>query len=124
MEIEGYGLHVFRIPCQAADMVNVVLVDLVDGHVEADIAGGSIPDILQNGIVSIATDGVVPLPVTVQAQEDQVSFRQIDGEGTVGDHVDDQEAHFFGFDHQIPECLFAIPPKEGLAAAEEQDSNT
>ena len=66
----------------------------------------------------------MPLTVTVQAQEDQVCFRQVNGEGTVGDYIDDQKAHFLGFHNKIPERLFTVPPKEGLASAEEQDPHT
>ena len=113
-----------RIPGQAADMVHVVLVDLIDGHVEADIVCSCIADIMENCIVGIAPDCIVTLPVAIQAQKDKVGLRKIDRESTVGDHVDNQEAHLFSFDYKIPECLFTIPPEESLATAEEQNTHT
>jgi len=113
-----------RIPGQAADMVHVVLVDLVDGHVEADIVCSCIADIMENCVVGIAPDCIVTLPVAIQAQKDKVGLRKIDRESTVGDHVDNQEAHLFSFDYKIPECLFTIPPEESLATAEEQNTHT
>ena len=109
------------IPGQAADMVYIVLVDLVDGHVEADIVRCRLTDIMQDRIVGVATDGVMPLPIAVQTQEDQIRFRQINGEGTVGNHIDDQKAHCLGFDDQVTERFLTVPPEKGFSSAEEQN---
>ena len=43
-----------------------IFVDLIDGHVEADVVGGSMFDVLHNGVVGVTPDQIVPLPVTVQ----------------------------------------------------------
>ena len=48
-------------------------------------------------------DGVVTIPVPVQAQKDQIGLREIQGKGSVGDHVDDEKAHALCLDHQVPE---------------------
>ena len=124
MEVEGDSLYMIRISGQTAYVVHIVLVNLVDRHIETDVTSRGIAYILQDDIVGIAPDGIVPFPVTVQAQEDQICFWQVNGEGTVGNHIDDQETHFLCFNHKIPECFFTVPPKEGLASAEEQDPHT
>ena len=65
----------------------------------------------------------MPLPVSVQAQQDQVRLRQVQGKGAVGDHVDDEKPHPLGLRHQVPQRFPAVPPQKGLAAAEEQDAD-
>ena len=100
-------------------MLHSILVDLVDGHVEADVIGCGVFDILHDGVVGIATDCIMTLPVAVQTEQDQIRFRQINREGAVGHHIDDEKAHLFCFHYQIPQSTLSIPPEEGLTAAEE-----
>ena len=59
------------------------------------------------------------LRIAVQAQEDQIRFRQIKGKRAVCDDVYNQEPHAFCLDDQIPQRAFSILPKEGLSAAKE-----
>ena len=105
-------------------MLHGILVDLVDGHVEADVIGGGMFDVLHDGVVGIATDCIVTLPVAVQTEQDQIRFRQINREGAVGHYIDDEKAHFLCFHHQIPQGALSISPEEGLTAAEEQDTDS
>ena len=121
MEVKGHGADVFRIPRRLTDLADGVLVDLIDGHIQAYIVRRGAVDVLQYAVVGIAANGVVSLAVAVQAEQDKVGLRQIDGVGAVGDHVDDEKAHFLGFDHKIPQSTVAVPPQKGLSAAEEQD---
>ena len=89
VEIEGHGPDVLRVPGGAAHVRDGVLVDLVDGHIKADIVRRGPADVLEYQVVGIPADGVVPLPVSVQAQQDQVRLRQVQGKGAVGDHVEE-----------------------------------
>lgn len=124
VEIKGYCPDIFGISGRKANMLHSILVDLVDGHVEADVIGGGMFNILHDGVVGIATDCIMTLPVAVQTEQNQVRFRQINREGTVGHHIDDEKAHLLCFYHQIPQGAFSVPPEEGLTAAEEQDADS
>ena len=110
MEIKGNGPHIFRIPGGPAHMADGVLIDLVDGHVKADVARGSVFDVFHDEVIGVSPDGVVTIPVPVQAQKDQIGLREIQGKGSVGDHVDDEKAHALCLDHQVPEGDVPVPP--------------
>lgn len=123
MEVEGDRPDVWLLLRRQAHIPDGVLVDPVDGHIEADIAGGGIADVLQDQVVGVPPNGVVPLPVPVQAEENQVGLRQVQGKGAVGHHVHNEKAQRPGFDNQLPQSLLSVPPEEGLAAAEKQDAH-
>ena len=105
-------------------MLHSILVDLVDGHVEADVIRSGVFDVLHNGVISIATDCIMTLPVAVQTEQDQIRFRQINREGAVRDYIDDEKTHLLCFHHQITQGAISIPPEEGLTSAEEQDTDS
>jgi hypothetical protein len=63
----------------------------------------------------------VPLPVPVQAEENQVGFRQVDRERAVRHDVHEQEPRLFRFDDQIPQGPLAVFPEERFAPAQEQN---
>ena len=93
-------------------------------EVEADVIRGGMFDVLHDGVVGISTNRIMALPVTVQTEQDQIRFWQINREGSVRHHIDDEEAHFLCFHHQITQGALSISPEEGLAAAEEQDADS
>ena len=80
MEIEGNGSDMFRIPCSFADMLYCIFVDLIDRHIKTDVICRSIADIFHDGIIGIPTNEVMPFPVTIQTEQDQICFRQVDRE--------------------------------------------
>ena len=47
-----------------------------------------------DGVVCVAPDGIVACPVTVEAEQDQIRLRQINGEGAVGHDVDQRKPIF------------------------------
>ncbi|MNP68819.1 hypothetical protein D3C76_1648310 [compost metagenome] len=59
----------------------------------------------------------MPLLIPVQAEQDQIRFRQVQRKGSIGDHIDNQKAHPLGFDDQIPQAFVPIPPQKGFPAA-------
>lgn len=101
-----------------------ILVNLIDRHVKADIARRRIPDILHNLVVGVSTDGIMPLPVAVQAEKDEIRFRQIQWKGSVCHHIDNKKSNPFGLNNQIPQGLALILPQKGLPAAEKQDAHS
>ena len=100
-----------------------MFVDLVDRHIEADIVGSGVLHMFHDGVVCVAPDGIVACPVTVEAEQDQIRLRQINGEGAVGHDVDQEKAHFLGLHHQVPHRARPVMPQEGLSPAEEQDAH-
>ncbi len=89
MEVKRDCPDIGRIFCGKAYIPNAALIDLVDCHIEADIVGCGITDIFHNEVVGVASDFVMLRPGAVQAQEDQVGFRQAERESAVGNDVDD-----------------------------------
>ena len=75
MKIEGYSPDVFGISGRKANVFHGILVDLIDGHVEADVIGSGFFDILHYGVIGIATDCIMALPVTVQTEQNQICLR-------------------------------------------------
>ena len=71
---------------------------------------GSVFDVFHDEVIGVSPDGVVTLPVPVQAQKDQIGLREVQGKGSVGDHVDDEKAHALRLDHQVPEGDVPVPP--------------
>lgn len=110
MEVEGHRPDVGLLLCHPAHMPNGPLVDLVDGHIETDVVGGGIADILQDQVVGVPPDGVVPLPVPVQAEKDQVGLGQVQRVGAVGHHIDNEKAQRPGLDDQLPQSSLSVPP--------------
>jgi len=123
VKIEGHGPDILCVPGSDTDVLYGVLIDLIDRHVKTDIVRRGLADILKYEIVSIPADGIVPLAVPVQAQQDQVCLRQVYGKCAVGDHIDDQIAHLFRLHHQIPQGFLAVFPQKSLPAAEEEDAD-
>ena len=123
MEIEGHRTHVFRVARGKAHIAHMVLVDLVDRHVEADVIRARARDILHDGVVRIAANCIVALPVAVQAQKDQIRFRKIDGKRAVRYDIHNEKAHGLRLDNQLSQRALAVAPEEGLAAAEEEDTH-
>src|SRR5699024_4226406 len=56
VEIEGYCSDILCVTGSDADIPYIVLVDLVDGHIEANVVCGGIAYVLHNDVVCIATD--------------------------------------------------------------------
>ena len=56
-----------RISGLLADVPDAVLIDLIDGHVEADVVRSGIFNVLHDGVIGIPADHVVALSVSVQA---------------------------------------------------------
>ena len=79
MKIEGNRAHIFHIPRSEADMLYSIFIDLIDGHIKTDIVSRGVFNIFHNGIVCITTDGIMPLPVTIQTQQNQICLWQING---------------------------------------------
>ena len=123
MEVEGDGPHMFGIPRGAADLANGILVDRIDGHVEADIVGSRLSDIVQNGVIGISPDCIMTFPVAVKTHKNQIRFGKIDRKCPVGDGIYNQESRLFGFDDQISQRAISIFPEECFSAAEEEDAN-
>lgn len=48
----------------------MVLIDLIDCHIEADIICGSIADVLHDGVIGIATHFIMALLISIQTQKD------------------------------------------------------
>ena len=67
VEIKGNRPHIRSIPRQSTNMVNTVLVDLIDSHIEADIICRCASDIRKDGIVGVTADHIMMLPVAVKA---------------------------------------------------------
>lgn len=65
-----------------------------------------------DGVVCVAPDGIVACPVTVEAEQDQIRLRQINGEGAVGHDVDQEKAHFLGLHHQVPHRARPVMPQK------------
>ena len=121
MEIEGYGAHRGELFCESRHAPDRALVDPVDRHIKADIPRRGMPHVFQDRVEGVAADGVVPLPVPVQAEKDQIGLGKLQREGAVGDDVDDQKARFLRVDHQVAQGLVPVPPEKGLPAAEKED---
>ena len=83
MEIEGYRTNVFSITGSQTHVSYIVFVDLIDSHIESDIVCGGIADVLHDSIVGVTTDFIMALFISVQAQKNQIRFREINGEGSV-----------------------------------------
>ena len=123
MEIKGHRPHVFRVARGKAHIAHMALVDLVDRHVEADVVRTRAHDVLHDGVIGIAADLIVALPVAVQTQKDQIRFRKIDGKRTVRHDIHNEKAYGLRFDDQLSQRALAVAPEEGLAAAEEEDAH-
>ncbi len=124
VKIERYGADVFGVTGCNTYIPHTVLVDLIDGHVKAYIVCSGIADVLHDGIVGVAPDLVMALPVSVQAQKDQICLREIDRERAVRNNIDDEKTHAFCFNDQISQRAVTISPKKCLTTAEEQDAYT
>lgn len=83
MEIKGDRPHIFGLLRRQTDIPDRAFVDLVDRHIEADIVGSGVLHMFHDGVVCVAPDGIVACPVTVEAEQDQIRLRQINGEGAV-----------------------------------------
>src|SRR5699024_7665950 len=70
----------------------------------------------------IAADRIVPLPVAIQAEENQVGFWKIDGECAVRHHIDDEKSHLLRFENQVAERVRTVFPEKGFPAAEKQNA--
>ena len=113
-----------RIPGRFAYVPDGIFVQPVDRHIKTDIVRRGMANVFHDKIIGLTPDLIVPLPVSVQAQKDQVRLRQIDGKGAVGDHVDNEKSHLFCFHYQISEALLIVSPQERLSAAEKQNPHT
>lgn len=124
MEIEGYRTNIFSVTSRSAYITHTVLVDLIHSHVEADIICSSIDDVLHDSIVGITANFIMTLLISIQAQKNQISFREINGKRAICNYINDEKSHAFGFNNQISQTALAILPKECLTTTEEQNANT
>ena len=88
MKIEGNSADVRRISGDQTDMAHSIFVDAVDSHVKTDIVRGCVLNVLHDGVVGITANGVVPLAITVQTEQNQVSFRKLERKSAVGDNIE------------------------------------
>lgn len=123
MKIEGNSADVRRISGGQTDMAHSIFVDAVDSHVKTDIVRDCVLNVLHDGVVGITANGVVPLAVTVQTEQNQVSFRKLERKSAVGDNIDDQKTHFLCFDDQLPQGTVTVMPEEGFTSAKEENAH-
>ena len=124
MEVEGNSPHRVLFPRRLADRPDRTLVDLIDRHIKAEVVGGCAGDIFQNRPVGISADCIVTGLIPVQAQKNQIGFRQIERVSAVGHDVDDQKADFPCLGYQITQRPAGILPEKGFAAAEEKNPDS
>ncbi len=123
MEVEGNGAYVGFVFGYIAHGTDAGFIDLVDGHVEADVICGGGINILHNALVGVAAYGVVVLGIAIQTQQDEVRLRQIQCLGAVGNNVDDAEPHLPCFYYQISQAFAGVFPQKGFSAAKEEDAH-
>ena len=123
MKIEGNSADVRRISGDQTDMAHSIFVDAIDSHVKTDIVRGCVLNVLHDGVVGITANGVVPLAITVQTEQNQVSFRKLERKSAVGDNIDDQKTNFLCFDDQLPQGTVTVMPEEGFTSAKEENAH-
>ena len=87
MKVKGNGPDIGKLHCFLAYVFYGILVDLIYCHIEADVVGGSMLNVVHYGIVGVAANLIVLFPVSVEAEEDQIRFPQINGECAVCDCI-------------------------------------
>ena len=123
VKIKRHRFDILRLFCNQAHLPHGVFVDLVDGHIKAKVLRIGIFDIRHYGVVCVASYGIMSLFVTIEADQNQIRFRQIDWKSPVRDQIYNHKPHFLGLHHQIPDCQIAVIPQERLSTIEEQDSH-
>lgn len=124
MEVKGYSPYVFRISCGYADIPYGVFIDLIDCHVKADVFRSCRSNIFHDVIVSIAPDFVMTFLVSVQTEQDQICFGQLQWKGSVGYHIHDEKTHMLCLNHEIAQGFVSVFPEKGFSAAEKQNPDS
>ena len=124
MKIERYRSDILCVTGSNADIPYILLIDLVDSHIETNVVCGSIAYVLHNDVICIAADFIVTLLVTIQAEKNQVGFWKINGECSVRYNINDEKSHLLSFDYQITEITLSVFLEEGFTAAKKENTNT
>ena len=66
VEIERDRSNVLGVTSLLTDITDAILVDLVDGHVETNVVGSGLGDVLEDGVVGIASDDVMVDLIAIQ----------------------------------------------------------